>query len=992
MKTIKLVTLCLLFLFNSIIWPNTNITSLNGEWEIGENRQYNRTIMVPGVATDPKKMNDDTLWYRRKITLPGGQWKYATLLLRGARFMPEVYINGKKVSQQNGGMAPTVHFLNHPAVKPDATVTLEIALKSLKDVPETDASYVAKANHWRSNVSSYIWNDVILKTHGEYRISRIIPFTDIKKDQVRVNWELENLSGSEKCPSSIVCEITDLNGNVIVGQQSGVDGLEGSVTVPFRGKCRLWTPEEPNLYKLKLTLKNNEQIIDTEEMSYGVKEFTAEGIEFHLNGYKYPVRMGTVVWHRWSREEEARTLIYDNDWFRKNVVQRLKDHGANALRFHQGNPPEAFLDMCDEYGLLVQNEWSFFHDMPASEESLLEQWQSWFDVAMKHPSICLFHPYDETYGEQLKIAWSALDKLLKDYPPLVLEDRDITYIHKYWWSLFENVGLYYDSASQFDKPIMVDEFGGIALEGDWSPAAYPAVKRSLLRFLGRDHTVDMRINIHTIANSQIAEYWRRIGAAGFSPFNILGCYEDGSHWFVGDIKEGNPKPAWDAMTAAYSPVSVSLEIWDRNYVANQKVEVPVYLFNDFADDAELYVKISIVNQDEKVLTEQILSEKVAGRNRVIKNVTFDFPAAPGRYTIRAQLTNPPESVKYPVISQWEFRVFKVKVPEEIKNVKIGVPEDENEIKDFLTANRIAYTSLTDKNADMILTSRKTWEKLEAGDKILNALEKAIQNGKSVILLDAGPLYLGQGYPKDSKDLGFLQGVNKIENPEMKEIDLVGGVKLSFQQIAEPESHIHPSEKNNELWYNLEWDYSWLWNGYRGGLIVPAMEMEFSGLSQDAFISHWVSRGADRNLISSDSYYAYELEGFYSFSVEKDDPETKKKLREKVKFLVEDAPALAISIDPDARMQTIDLVQGYTDCLQGKAENFIPLVNCGIDLYRTPAVRIDFGRDRGSLLVSQLLTSGRLAKGYGQDGLYGVRYDEVAGQFVLNMLRYMTMNK
>jgi hypothetical protein len=37
------------------------------------------------------------------------------------------------------------------------------------------------------------------------------------------------------------------------------------------------------------------------------------------------------------------------------------------------------------------------------------------------------------------------------------------------------------------------------------------------------------------------------------------------------------------------------------------------------------------------------------------------------------------------------------------------------------------------------------------------------------------------------------------------------------------------------------------------------------------------------------------------------------------------------------------------------------------------------------LVSQLLTAGRLANGFGEMGLYGIRYDEVANQFVLNMM-------
>src|SRR4030042_4140056 len=210
--------------------------------------------------------------------------------------------------------------------------------------------------------------------------------------------------------------------------------------------------------------------------------------------------------------------------------------------------------------------------MPASEESLMEQWRNWLDLAMRHPSVALIHPYNGVTGDVLKPAWSALDKLVKEYPPLVLEERDVIHVHKYWWSMFENVGLYYDSAEEFPKPVMADEFGGNYLDGYGNPGGYRTLKETYLRFCGRGHTPAIRMYHHTISNSQIAEYWRRIGAAGFSPFCIVGSWEDGNHWYLGKLKNGYPKDVWDALTAAYSPVSVSLEIWDRNFTPTQKIE------------------------------------------------------------------------------------------------------------------------------------------------------------------------------------------------------------------------------------------------------------------------------------------------------------------------------------------------------------------------------------------------------------------------------------
>ena len=65
--------------------------------------------------------------------------------------------------------------------------------------------------------------------------------------------------------------------------------------------------------------------------------------------------------------------------------------------------------------------------------------------------------------------------------------------------------------------------------------------------------LELRIAMNSLSNASVAEYWRRIGAAGMSPFCIVGSWYDGNHWFLGEIADGKPKPVWDDLTAAWSP-------------------------------------------------------------------------------------------------------------------------------------------------------------------------------------------------------------------------------------------------------------------------------------------------------------------------------------------------------------------------------------------------------------------------------------------------------
>ena len=981
----------ILLLTFTCLWANPDKTaftiSLNGPWEMGSGRNYSETVIVPGIHTDATVMNPEKLWYRKEVVLPEGNWKYATLELKGARFAPEVYVNGISVSKKNGGMAPTFHLLNQKGVRPGDTIIIEIALTSLKDLSDTDASYIPVADQWRSNISSGLWSDVTLKLHGDYRIDRIVPFIDFNSKRADISFDLSNFGPGPEKNKKAKIDIFDSTGSLIFSTEGNITLPTTKIPLEYGDHLKPWSPTDPNLYKLKLTIVDGKDTIDESTISFGVKDFRTKDKQFYLNNNHIRLLGGTVVWHRWMRDQEGRALGYDEKWFTENVILPLKERGANYLRFHLGVPPEKFLDLCDEYGLAVQFEWNFFHGMPATKESLLEQYPKWLDVAMRHPSVCLIHPYNETEGNQLGIVWEALDTILKDYPPLVMEERDVIHVHKYWWSLFENLGLYYDSAEQFPKAIMVDEFGGNYLDGQGMMGGYPAIPETYLRFLGRNHTKESQLAFHSNSNSKVAEYWRRINAAGVAPFCILGSERDGNHWYMGNLAEGNLKPVWDGLTCAWSTQSVSMEIWDRNYVPAQEISVPIYLFNDTPNQSSYKVKFSLVDSLGKVFNERFYSHpNIEPFSKKVVNYNLKLPNVPGKYTLSAELENRPDNIKHPVISKWKINVFKSKVPKSLLKSGFSVATDEPEIIQFLESNNIRRVALNDISANMIMLSKAGWDKIAKSDKVLiGKLDQAIKRGVSVLLLDVGERLLGQGYPEDKNDLGPLSGVIVKENTPVKTYDIFSGIRLSFREVAEPESHIHPDKYNAELWNHIPKDRTWLWNGMRGGLIAPAEEMEISGLSQSAFIEQWRARGADEKLVKEKNYYAYELQGFYGFSTNPIDKALEEKLKQKVKFLVEDAPSLKASVNPLAPIIVTDLSQEYKLASNGIANSLKVLVNAGKNLTKAPVFMVGLGPGKGKIIISQLLTKGRLGRGFGENGLYGIRYDEVTVQMVLNMM-------
>jgi hypothetical protein len=124
-KNVKIrVLLLALFVSTKILAQQT--LDLSGAWNVKVGSQPEKSVIVPGLAGDPKKM--ESVVYSKQITLPNlpslnGEVK---LVLNGARFDPEIFINKKKVGSAEGGIAPLSFWLFHPDLKPGKTIELEI--------------------------------------------------------------------------------------------------------------------------------------------------------------------------------------------------------------------------------------------------------------------------------------------------------------------------------------------------------------------------------------------------------------------------------------------------------------------------------------------------------------------------------------------------------------------------------------------------------------------------------------------------------------------------------------------------------------------------------------------------------------------------------------------------------------------------------------------------------------------------------------------------
>lgn len=324
--------------------------NLNGRWEYAitdsdeSPPRWDGTILVPfspesalsgvGRSLQPGQ----TLWYRREVIVPQGFIPAdGRLLLHFGAVDQEaaVYWNGRLLGRHMGG---------YNAFTLDATDALGPRNSLVVRVhDDTDASFHSRGKQktrrggiWYTPQSG-IWQTVWMEAVPRHYIEslRIVPLFDQSAVEVMV-----------RCSQPLQCEAT-------------VDGR----TVPFTSgeparipmpDFRAWSPEDPYLYDLSVTLGE-----DRVESYFGMRKMEVRadrgGVKrLFLNGEPY-FQSGLLDQGYWpdglytAPSDEA--LIYD--------IQTAKVMGFNLLRKHIKVEPMRWYYHCDRLGMLV------WQDMPS---------------------------------------------------------------------------------------------------------------------------------------------------------------------------------------------------------------------------------------------------------------------------------------------------------------------------------------------------------------------------------------------------------------------------------------------------------------------------------------------------------------------------------------------------------------------------------------------------------------------------------------------------
>ncbi len=173
---------------------------------------------------------------------------------------------------------------------------------------------------------------------------------------------------------------------------------------------RLWSLEDPYLYKIVSVIKQENQIVDKKKSNFGVKNVRFDANEgFFLNGKHIKIQ-GTN-----NHQDHAGIGSALPDYMQYYRIKLLKGLGSNAYRASHNAPTPELLDACDSLGMLVVDEQRLLNSSP----EYVDQFKRILKRDRNHPSVFLWSIGNEEqniqandYGKRIAQSLLAIQKEL----------------------------------------------------------------------------------------------------------------------------------------------------------------------------------------------------------------------------------------------------------------------------------------------------------------------------------------------------------------------------------------------------------------------------------------------------------------------------------------------------------------------------------------------------------------------------------------------------
>ena len=372
-----------------------------------EQKSFWQKVSLPHTVNIESVDSPDKQWqgiarYRKFFTVSKEfEGKSISLKFGAAMQVAKIYVNGKLVQTHLGGYLPFV-------VKLDGKISFGKQNCIMVELDNRDNPNVPPGKPLASldfNYYSGIYRNVTLEIKDKLHISDpitsgrvaggglMVSYIDVTSKSAKINIQVDvDNEYSTLVSTSLQMELKDAAGKTIAFSSEASQNIPPSGSLKFNPQIllqnpKLWSTDQPNLYKLKAVLYKNSQRVDSMMEVIGIRTFTfSPDGGFILNGQKMKL-------HGTNRHQEYPYIgnaLSDNDQYRDAF--KIKKAGFNFVRCSHYPQSPAFLTACDELGILVIDAipgWQFAGDEEFQNSSIQDVRQM-VRRDRNHPSVFLW--------------------------------------------------------------------------------------------------------------------------------------------------------------------------------------------------------------------------------------------------------------------------------------------------------------------------------------------------------------------------------------------------------------------------------------------------------------------------------------------------------------------------------------------------------------------------------------------------------------------------
>lgn len=324
-------------------------------------------------------------YYTTNIHLDSIAGQYVELYFDGAMAEPVVYVNGKRAGSWAYGYAPFKVDITHYIKEGDNRVDV-----SLNNV-EGSSRWYPGAGLYRP-VTLIVTNKTHLDPWKTFVKTQRI--TKVGTTKAVMSFDVALAGASKDFKGSLELSLIDnTTGEKKDMHDLRIDGKS------FKGGFRvdnpkLWSPETPNLYTLKIALVDNDgKDLDNLSMRFGIRTVKVNSIHgFRLNGESRKIK-GVCLHHDLGPLGAAvnKAAII-------RQIKQLKAMGCDAIRTSHNHPSQIQMDVCDSLGMMVMAESFDMWIYPKCKNGYARFFKDWSDKDItalvesnrNHPSVIMW--------------------------------------------------------------------------------------------------------------------------------------------------------------------------------------------------------------------------------------------------------------------------------------------------------------------------------------------------------------------------------------------------------------------------------------------------------------------------------------------------------------------------------------------------------------------------------------------------------------------------